>query len=73
MPLGRKNTRYSLASEIIEHNAGEDKKKKRDLGLPYLFMRMGKLNRQAWWHYSVGAIFASSTYFLLLVWFNQVC
>jgi len=47
VPLGRKNTRYSLASEIIEHNAGEDKKKKRDLGLPYLFMRMGKLNRQA--------------------------
>ena len=59
-PLGRKNTGRSLASEIIEQKrkARRDGKEGGDLGLPYLFIRMGKLNREGWWNYFFGSIFA---------------
>jgi ATP-binding cassette subfamily B (MDR/TAP) protein 1 len=67
VPLGRKDTSRSLASEILEQKrkASEDDKGKGDLSLPYLFLRMGKLNREGWWNYFFGTIYAISTYFLL--------
>jgi hypothetical protein len=67
-PLGRKNTGRSLASEIIEQKrkAHGDGKEGGDLGLPYLFMRMGKLNREGWWSYFFGLIFAIGTNFFLV-------
>ncbi|KAG6907876.1 hypothetical protein DXG01_007040 [Tephrocybe rancida] len=63
VPLGRKNTGRSLASEIIEQKqkAHEGEKEKGDHSLPYLFKRMGLLNREGWRSYFWGAIFASMT------------
>jgi ATP-binding cassette subfamily B (MDR/TAP) protein 1 len=60
-PLGRKNTGRSLGSEIIEQRqqAGDNAEKSKDHGLPYLFMRMGKINRDSWPKYLFGTIFAS--------------
>lgn len=67
VPLGRKNTGHSLASEILEQKrqaAGADKKDKAH-GLFYLFKRMGKLNREGWSSYFWGSIFATSKSLLL--------
>jgi len=62
-PLGRKNTGRSLGSEIIEQRqqADDNAEKSKDHGLPYLFMRMGKINRDSWSKYAFGATFASLT------------
>jgi ATP-binding cassette subfamily B (MDR/TAP) protein 1 len=68
VPLGRKNTGHSLASEILEQKrqaAGADKKDKAH-GLVYLFKRMGKLNREGWSSYLWGSIFASSGFSTVL-------
>lgn len=65
IPLGRKNTGHSLASEIIEQRqkqGGDVEKGYHDYGLPYLFKRMGILNREGWVKYVLGSIFACSTY-----------
>jgi ATP-binding cassette subfamily B (MDR/TAP) protein 1 len=64
IPLGRKNTGPSLASDIIEQQkqdarGGEDDHD--DHGLFYLFMRMGKLNRDGWSSYAFGAVAAIMT------------
>lgn len=67
VPLGRKNTGHSLASEILEQKrqaAGADKEDKAH-GLFYLFKRMGKLNREGWSSYFWGSIFAASKSLLL--------
>lgn len=61
VPLGRKNSGsgHSLASEIIAQKKQHDgEKKEDDFSLPYLFMRMGKLNRAGWSNYGVGFIAA---------------
>lgn len=65
IPLGRKNTGRSLASEIIEQkqNLSEDNKNQAVHGLFYLFMRMGHLNRESWSRYIVGFIFACSRFY----------
>lgn len=62
VPLGRKNTGHSLASEILEQkqNAQGDKKDTGDHGLFYVLMRMGKLNREGWSSYMIGSVFAIS-------------
>jgi ATP-binding cassette, subfamily B (MDR/TAP), member 1 len=63
VPLGRKNTGHSLASDIIEQRAkaqGEEKRED-DYSLPYLFMRMGKLNRAGWRNYGIGVVAACRT------------
>jgi len=60
IPLGRKNTGRSLASEILEQKrqeAGESKKDK-DHGLIFLFKRMGMIGRDQWPRYVGGSIFA---------------
>lgn len=61
IPLGRKNTGRSLASDILEQKrqAAAGEKEKRDLSLVTLFIRMGKLIRTQWKNYIFGAIFAS--------------
>jgi len=64
IPLGRKNTGRSLASEILDQkNQGrEATKKEGDHSLFYLFMRMGKLNHEGWTSYSIGGFFAIRTF-----------
>jgi ATP-binding cassette subfamily B (MDR/TAP) protein 1 len=63
VPLGRKNTGHSLASDIIEQRAKVQGGEKRedDYSLPYLFMRMGKLNRAGWRNYGIGVVAACRT------------
>ncbi|KAG5638718.1 hypothetical protein H0H81_010701 [Sphagnurus paluster] len=63
VPLGRKNTGRSLASEILEQKlkAHGAEKEKGDHSLPYLFKRMGMLNREGWRNYMIGSIFAAMT------------
>lgn len=63
MPLGRKNTSRSLASEILEQRAKarEVPAKKGgdpDYSLYYLFLRMGKIQGEVWKSYAFGSIFA---------------
>ena len=64
VPLGRKNSGHSLASEIIEQRGKAQgvEKEEDDYSLPYLFMRMGKLNRAGWTNYGYGIIAAGCTY-----------
>jgi ATP-binding cassette subfamily B (MDR/TAP) protein 1 len=64
VPLGRKNTGHSLASEVIERTQKlhGDEMKEGDHSLPYLFMRMGKLNRAGWRNYGIGAVAACGIY-----------
>lgn len=63
VPLGRKNTGRSLASELIEQKrqASEAQEEKGEYNMFYLFKRMGMLNREGWRNYGVGAIFACVT------------
>jgi ATP-binding cassette subfamily B (MDR/TAP) protein 1 len=63
VPLGRKNTGHSLASDIIEQRvkAQGGEKREDDYSLPYLFMRMGKLNRAGWRNYGIGVVAACRT------------
>lgn len=62
IPLGRRNTGRSLASEILERKRAETEgQKKGDHSLPYLFKRMGLILRDQWSKYIIGAIFASLT------------
>lgn len=63
IPLGRRETgSRSLASELIEkRRAGKDEEKERELSLPTLFVRIGKLNPETWLIYAIGVIFAIIT------------
>ncbi|TFK40835.1 P-loop containing nucleoside triphosphate hydrolase protein [Crucibulum laeve] len=62
IPLGRKNTGHSLASEILEQKRQvQGEKKEEDLGLITLFSRMGLLIRDQWKNYIIGSIFACMT------------
>jgi ATP-binding cassette subfamily B (MDR/TAP) protein 1 len=74
VPLGRKNTGHSLASDILEQKrrAAADEKEKGDLSLVILFIRMGKLIRTQWNNYFFGAVFASSMCLLLLFYLSNM-
>ena len=63
IPLGRKNTGTSLASEILEQKKKEQEalKDRDDYNMAYLFKRMGLINRDQWAKYALGCIFASMT------------
>jgi ATP-binding cassette subfamily B (MDR/TAP) protein 1 len=62
VPLGRKDTEQSLASEIIkQRNKERDRQKEADYSLTYLFLRMGKINREDWRRYLVGTMGAIGT------------
>lgn len=63
VPLGRKNTGHSLASEIIEQKkaaASTGESKEHDMGLFTLLHRMGGLVRDQRKKYLIGAVFACS-------------
>ena len=63
IPLGRKNTGHSLASEVLEQKQqakGENENEK-DYELPYLFKRMFLIVRDRWKNYFFGAMFACRT------------
>ncbi|TDL23269.1 P-loop containing nucleoside triphosphate hydrolase protein [Rickenella mellea] len=65
VPLGRKNTGHSLASEIMEQKrkAGELEKfeKDKEYSMTYLFRRMGSIQGDVWKTYLFGAFFATLT------------
>lgn len=63
IPLGRKNTGRSLASEIMEQRQKEGKysQEEKDLNLPYLFKRLGSIQKEVWQQYAFGSIFAICT------------
>ncbi|KAF8575980.1 ste6-like protein [Ramaria rubella] len=60
VPLGRRDTgSRSVASEMLEKRRAEDTHESKQHSLPYLFMRMGKINRETWNMYIFGGIFAA--------------
>ncbi|KAK0464466.1 P-loop containing nucleoside triphosphate hydrolase protein [Desarmillaria tabescens] len=62
VPLGRRNTGQSLASQILEQKKKEQKDSKEpEHSMYYLFKRMGKINRSQWRKYFLGTIFATMT------------
>jgi ATP-binding cassette, subfamily B (MDR/TAP), member 1 len=61
IPLGRKNTGRSLASEIIEQKRSGASEERTDYGILYLFRRMGAINRSSWKTYLLGACCATIT------------
>lgn len=61
IPLGRQNSSHSLASEIIERIQQQEKKKKKNYNIPYLFKRIGSLNPEGYKAYIVGSIAAICT------------
>ena len=61
IPLGRKTTGESFTSQILEQKQMQtetDKNAVTDYSLPYLFKRMGIINRDQWWKYLFGSISA---------------
>ncbi|KLO15998.1 P-loop containing nucleoside triphosphate hydrolase protein [Schizopora paradoxa] len=63
IPLGRKNTGRSLASELIEQRNKDvgGKYAETDYSLYYIFKRMGGLQSEVWKSYLFGSIFATLT------------
>ncbi|KAE9400469.1 multidrug resistance protein 1 [Gymnopus androsaceus JB14] len=61
IPLGRKNTGRSLASEILEQKQQEGLVERTDYGIIYLFRRMGRINSASWRNYLIGGISAIIT------------
>ncbi|KAK0201833.1 P-loop containing nucleoside triphosphate hydrolase protein [Desarmillaria ectypa] len=62
VPLGRRNTGQSLASQILEQKKKEQRvDKEPEHSMYYLFKRMGKINRSQWKKYFLGTIFATMT------------
>jgi ATP-binding cassette subfamily B (MDR/TAP) protein 1 len=71
IPLGRKNTGHSLSSEIIEQKKqASEKQKEPDHSLPYLFVRMGRINKEAWRSYLIGVICSICACLVLLPVYN---
>jgi len=66
IPLGRRSTRQSLASEILEQrrNADGAGKKEEEFGFTYIFMRMAGLIRDQWKNYILGSLFAIGELYL---------
>lgn len=64
VPLGRRNTNRSLASEILEQKrvAAQQNEVKASYSLFYLFARMGALMKDHWSRYLCGAIAASGEF-----------
>lgn len=60
--LDRSGTQRSVASEVLEKRQQEESVKKEtgDLGLVYLFRRMGLIVSDQWKRYLIGSIFAIS-------------
>jgi len=64
VPLGRRNTSKSLASEIIEQRKSQRlSNQEKEYSLFYLFKRMGRINKGEWKHYLFGCLFSIGKYF----------
>jgi ATP-binding cassette subfamily B (MDR/TAP) protein 1 len=63
IPFGLKTPGLS-PSETVEHkkNLQDSGMKEDDHSLPYLFVRMGKLNRVGWRNYGIGVVAACGIY-----------
>ncbi|VDB87190.1 unnamed protein product [Peniophora sp. CBMAI 1063] len=61
IPLGRQNSKQSLASEIIKQRQAAGSRSEKNYSLYYLFKRMGKINSHRWRQYLLGAFFAICT------------
>jgi ATP-binding cassette subfamily B (MDR/TAP) protein 1 len=67
VPLGRRNTSRSLASDIIEQRKSQGlSNQDKEYSMFYLFKRMGKINRGEWKHYLFGSLFSVGKYFPFL-------
>ncbi|KAI0054749.1 P-loop containing nucleoside triphosphate hydrolase protein [Artomyces pyxidatus] len=58
IPLGRRQSGHSLASEILEQRRQQERSDRplpKHHNLPYLFKRMGQINRTEWKKYGLGA------------------
>lgn len=70
IPLGRRNTSQSLASEILEQKRkaaeASGKGKEEEISMFYLFKRMAPLIRDQWKRYYIGAFCACSECLSLL-------
>ena len=74
IPLGRKNTEHSLASDILEQKrqamgASGKNENEKDYDLPYLFRRMFLIIRDRWQNYFFGFVFACCACFIFRVYF----
>ncbi|KAI0643098.1 P-loop containing nucleoside triphosphate hydrolase protein [Trametes meyenii] len=58
VPLQRQKSGRSLASEILEQRNKENNEKQSDYSMPYLFKRLGYINRDVWKQYLFGSIAA---------------
>ncbi|KAG9315784.1 ste6-like protein [Chiua virens] len=61
IPLGRKVTMTSIASDLAQKRNDDKRQREVDedkFSMPYLFVRMGALNRSQLWRYAVGTLFA---------------
>ncbi|VDB95413.1 unnamed protein product [Peniophora sp. CBMAI 1063] len=61
IPLGRSDTKQSLASEIIKQQQAAAQKGEKEFGLVYILKRLGMINGNRWKHYLLGAFFAMCT------------
>ena len=63
IPLDRKNTKHSLASEVQEQKQGAmgENEKEKDHDLPYLVKRTVPIMRDQWKSYFLGTVFACRT------------
>jgi ATP-binding cassette subfamily B (MDR/TAP) protein 1 len=67
VPLGRRNTSRSLASEIIEQRKAQGlPNQEKEHSLFYVFKRMGKINKAEWRKYLLGTLLCICEYFPFL-------
>ncbi|KAF8650034.1 hypothetical protein AX16_005451 [Volvariella volvacea WC 439] len=59
--LSRRNTIGSQAGEAVSQKLQVKKDNEFDYTLPYIFKRMGLLNREGWRNYAIGSLFAGIT------------
>ncbi|KZV69067.1 P-loop containing nucleoside triphosphate hydrolase protein [Peniophora sp. CONT] len=58
IPLARSDTKQSLASEVIKQRQATAREMEKELGLVYIFKRLGTINGNRWKHYLLGVFFA---------------
>lgn len=65
IPLDRKSTNHSLASDILEQKRRQEavEEEEEDYSVFYMFKRMAPLCRHQWSNYVIGAIFACSAFY----------
>ena len=65
IPLGRRNTSRSLASEILEQRKAQGlAKREKEYSMFYLFRRMGRINKEEWKSYLLACLCSIGQYSL---------